>query len=160
MIDRTTGYDPGIEHINWVVPTPLSDPIFTAIFQSVEVSGLAMRSLINATLEDSGDRLIGEVVSVTPQSVHSETSPRGFRIDVEAKSSSGEVALVEVQIKKIPATIERALIYAEQSLTSVAKRGDTLEEVIFAMPRVIVINIIGISAALRWQLSPNCRTAL
>ena len=43
-----------------------------------------MKSLLNATLEDSGDSPVSEVISVTHQSVHSMTSERGFRIDVEA----------------------------------------------------------------------------
>ncbi|MCL1913017.1 MAG: hypothetical protein FWG10_03830 [Eubacteriaceae bacterium] len=70
---------------SWITPTPLSDPVFTAIFQNAAVSGLAMKSLLNAAMDDSGDKAVGEVISVTPQSVHSETGMRGFRIDVEEK---------------------------------------------------------------------------
>ena len=93
-------------------------------------------------LEDSGDNLISEVVTVTPQSVHTDTSSRGFRIDVETKTDNGEIAIFEVQLTPFEATIERALLYSEQSLASGAKRGDDLKQVTSAMPRVIVVNVL------------------
>ena len=142
MKDGTLHFDPSEELDDWVTPTPLSDPVLTAIFQNAEVGGLAMRSFLNATLGDSGDMPVSEVVAVTPQSVHSETSSRGFRIDVEAWTESGEIALVEVQLKPFSATIERALLYAEQALASGAKRGEKLAQVTSAMPKVIVVNIL------------------
>ena len=142
MTNESGLFDQGYELDEWITPPPLSDPVLTAIFQNAEVSGLAMRSFLNATLEDSGDKPISEVVTVTPQSIHSETSSRGFRIDVEAWTESGEIALVEVQLKPFATTIERALLYAEQALASRAKRGDNLSQVTFAMPKVIVLNIL------------------
>ena len=142
MVDDTLPFDPNSELDARVTPTPLSDPVLTAIFQNAEVSGLAIRSLINATLEDSGDKPIREVVSVTPQSVHSETSTRGFRIDVEVRAADGEIVLVEVQRKLFTSTNERTLLYVEQSLASGAKRGVALSEVTAAMPRVIAVNIL------------------
>ena len=126
----------------WITPTPLSDPVLTAIFQNAEVSGFVMRSLLNATLEDSGDKPISKVVTVTPQSVHSDTSSRGFRIDVKTWTEDGEIALFEVQLKPFSAMVERALLYAEQALASDAKRGQELEEVASAMPKVIVVNML------------------
>ena len=33
-----------------ITPTPLSDPVITAIFQNAEVSGLAMRSFLAAAM--------------------------------------------------------------------------------------------------------------
>jgi predicted transposase/invertase (TIGR01784 family) len=101
-----------------------------------------MESVLNAALMDSGDIPIGEVVSVTPQSVHSETGMRGYRIDVEAKTSVGEIALLEVQLKPFAGTIERSLLYGEQSLARLAKRGEALAVVTGAMPRVIIVNIL------------------
>jgi len=142
MTEDTLQFDLGEELDEWITPTPLSDPVLTAIFQNAEVSGLAMRSFLNATLEDSGDMPVSEVLTVTPQSVHSDTSSRGFRIDVEAKTVGGEIALVEVQLKPFSSTIERALLYAEQSLASGAKRGEKLAQVTSAMPKVIVVNIL------------------
>jgi len=142
MADGTLPFDQGEELDVWITPTPLSDPVITAIFQNAEVSGLAMRSFLNATLGDSGDNPVREVVTVTPQSIHSETSSRGFRIDVEACCEDGEIALVEVQLKPFSATVERGLLYAEQALASGAKRGEKLARVISAMPKVIVVNIL------------------
>ncbi|MDR2648130.1 MAG: Rpn family recombination-promoting nuclease/putative transposase [Clostridiales bacterium] len=112
-IDLT--FDPYEELDPRIVPPPLADPVFSAIFQSAEVSGLAMKSLLNATLEDSGDT-----------SIHSETSNRGFRVDVEVKTVSGEAVIVEVQLSPFASTIERSLLYSEQTLAGGAARGEAL----------------------------------
>ena len=142
MQDDFLPFDPDEELEEWVTPTPLSDPVLTAIFQNADVSALAMRSFLNAALEDGGDPPVSEVVAVTPQSVHSDTSERGFRIDVEAWTKAWETALVEVTLAPFAATIERDLLYAEQALAGAAKRGDKLKQAITKIPRVIVINIL------------------
>ena len=54
MIDDIKELDPDEELDPGITPTPLSEPVITAIFQNAEVSGLAVGSLINATLDDSG----------------------------------------------------------------------------------------------------------
>ena len=142
MADDTTKNKNNEEPDEWITPTPLSDPVLTAIFQNAEVSALAMKSLLNAVLMDSGDTPISEVVSVVPQAVHSDTSPRGFRVDVKATTAAGEIAIVEVQLQKFTATVERGLLYAEQALASTARRGEKLPEVISAMPKVIVVHVL------------------
>ena len=129
-----------------ITPTPLSKPVLEAIFQNADVSGLALKSLINATLEDSDDMPIGEVISVIPESVHSETSRRGYRLDVKATSNGNEIALVEVQLSQFSSMVERSLLYAEQALASGAERGMKLSKVISAMPRVISVNVLGVDA--------------
>ena len=86
MNDDMKEYNPSEELDEWITPTPLSDPVLTAIFRNMEVSGFAMRSFLNATFEDSGDTPVSEVVTVTPHSIHSETISRGFRIDVETRT--------------------------------------------------------------------------
>lgn len=134
--------NPGDKKTMDVVPTPLSDPVLEAIFQDANVSGLAVWSLINATLLDSGDKPISEILSVTPQKVHPTTGGRGYRLDVEALTVEGEIVILEIQISPFMSMLERNLLYAEQSLASKAKRGDTLKEAIESMPRVIVINIV------------------
>ncbi|MDR0671481.1 MAG: Rpn family recombination-promoting nuclease/putative transposase [Oscillospiraceae bacterium] len=123
-------------------PPPLADPVITAIFQDASVSGLAMKSLLNASLADSGDALISDVVTVTPQRVHTGTGERGYRIDVEAVTAAGEIVLCDVQLRPFSATNERSLLYGEQSLSGGARRGDTLTVVTANLPRVIVLNIL------------------
>jgi hypothetical protein len=72
-----------------IVPPPLADPVFLEIFLDSEVSGLAMKSLLNACLADSGDEQIGNVVTVTPptrqQWFWHALIPRGRRSDNEQK---------------------------------------------------------------------------
>ena len=65
MLDETKKSGTDAELDADITPTPLSDPVVTVIFQNAEVSGLAMQSLLNATLGDSGDKPIGKVISVT-----------------------------------------------------------------------------------------------
>ena len=142
MIDDELKLYPDDEAAANIVPTPLSDPVLMAIFQDVDVSGLAMGSLVNATLQDSGDNPISEIISVTPQRVHPSTGDRGYRVDVEAKSSDDKIVIFEVQLSPFMSTVERNLLYAEQHLVSKAKRGETLKEVTEAMPQVILINIL------------------
>ncbi|MDR1871235.1 MAG: hypothetical protein LBS60_04785 [Deltaproteobacteria bacterium] len=48
-------------------PTPLADPVIMAIFQSVELSGLAMKSLVNAVLADSGGVHIKSINRYSPK---------------------------------------------------------------------------------------------
>ena len=123
-------------------PPPLADPVITAIFQDASVSGLAMKSLLNASLADSGDTLISDIITVTPQRVHGNTGERGYRIDVEATTVTGEIVLCDVQLQTFPAMNERSMLYGEQSLSGGARRGDKLAIVAAGIPRVIVLNIL------------------
>jgi predicted transposase/invertase (TIGR01784 family) len=124
------------------IAPPLADPVFTKLFQNAEVAGLAMKELLNVTLADSGDMLVSDIISLKPQMVHSDTSERVYRIDVEARTVNGEVAIVEVQLSRFASTIERTLLYVEQALAAHAKPGVSLRDVIAAMPRVVVLNIL------------------
>jgi predicted transposase/invertase (TIGR01784 family) len=135
-------FDPEGELAPNVAPPPLADPVFTKLFLNVEVGGLAMKELLNATLEDSGDVLIGDIISLKPQTIHPDTSSRAFRIDVEATTVKGEVAITEVQLNRFASMIERDLLYSEQAFAMPAKIGAKLKDVIFTMPRVVVLNIL------------------
>jgi predicted transposase/invertase (TIGR01784 family) len=125
-----------------VAPTPLADPVFTKLFQNVEVGGLAMKELVNATLEDSGDVPISDILSLTPQKIHSDTSERAYRIDVEAMTAKGEAVIMEVQLSRFASTVERTLLYVEQALAAPAKAGAKLKDVVLMIPRVVALNIL------------------
>ena len=131
--ETLSSFDPDVELEAWIMPTPLSDPVFTAIFQSADVSGLAMKSLLNATLEDSGDKPVSEVISVTPQSIHAETSMRGYRIDVEAKMVGGEIARTTKSLHHWLTAICRAQDN-KLSLMEVVKMDSQLQEFYKADP--------------------------
>jgi predicted transposase/invertase (TIGR01784 family) len=125
-----------------ITPPPLADPVFSKLFQNAEVGGLAMKELLNATLEDSGDVPIGDIISLTPQSLHSDTSERAYRIDVEAVTVKGEAVIMEVQMSRFASTIERTLLYSEQALATRARIGAALKDVTVEMPRVVALNIL------------------
>jgi hypothetical protein len=59
---------------------PLADPVISEIFKNADLSGLAMRELINAVLTDSGDETIREVIEVTPQKIDPEAQGRSYRV--------------------------------------------------------------------------------
>ena len=92
---------------------PLADPVVADIFKNVELSGLAMRELINAVLMDSGDVLISEVLLVIPQKYYPSAQGRSYRVDVLAKTVNNEIVLLEVQLSSLRITNERSLVYTE-----------------------------------------------
>ena len=61
------------------ISPPLADPILKLIFESVHTGGLAVESLLNSTLLNSGDPPIAEVVSVTPQKIAQGEGERSYR---------------------------------------------------------------------------------
>jgi predicted transposase/invertase (TIGR01784 family) len=146
MEDKTTGKDTESEiseQPDGGLPLPpLADPVISEIFKNVKVSGLAMRELINAVLEDSGDRAISEVIDVIPQKIDPQAQGRSYRVDVTAKTADNEITIFEVQLSRLLITNERSLLYAEQSLGSTAAKGDDWMEIGVKMPRVLVINIL------------------
>jgi hypothetical protein len=121
---------------------PLADPVISEIFKNAKVSGLAMRELINAVLEDSGDKAISEVIDVIPQKIDPEAQGRSYRVDVTAKTADNEITIFEVQLSHLLITNERSLLYAEQSLGSTAAKGNNWRKISAKMPRVLVINIL------------------
>jgi hypothetical protein len=121
---------------------PLSDPVVSEIFRNAEVSGLAMRELINAVLTDSGDRPIREVISVVPQEFHPDAQARSYRVDVTARTQDNEVVIFEVQLSTLLVTNERSLLYAEQTIGENAAKGDKWKNVVAYMPRVLVLNFL------------------
>ncbi|MDR1559442.1 MAG: Rpn family recombination-promoting nuclease/putative transposase [Clostridiales bacterium] len=125
-----------------ITPPPLADPVFSKLFQNAEVSGIAMKELLNATLEDSRNVPIGNIISLMPQSLHSDASERAYRTDVEAVTVNGEAVIMEVQLSRFASTIERTLLYSGQALATRARIGATLKDVIVEMPRVIMLNIL------------------
>jgi predicted transposase/invertase (TIGR01784 family) len=146
MKDKATGKDTESEiseQADGGLPLPpLADPVISEIFKNAEVSGLAMRELINAVLEDSGDRAISEVIDVIPQKIDPEAQGRSYRVDVTAKTADNEITVFEVQLSPLLITNERSLLYAEQSLGSAAAKGDDWWKIGAKMPRVLVINIL------------------
>jgi predicted transposase/invertase (TIGR01784 family) len=121
---------------------PLADPVVAEIFKNAEVSGLAMRELINAILADSGDKLISEVIDVMPQKIDPEAQGRSYRVDVTVKTADNELAVFEVQLSRLRVTNERSLLYAEQLLGSAAAKGDDWLRIGRTMPRSLVINLL------------------
>ncbi|MDR1871901.1 MAG: Rpn family recombination-promoting nuclease/putative transposase, partial [Deltaproteobacteria bacterium] len=126
-----------------IVITPLANPVITGIFQSVELSGQAFRSLVNAILADSGGVLIDEILTVTPESDHhSGLKNRGFRIDVEGLTVNGERIIVEIQLAVFLQMNERILLYINREFNAQTKVGDKLPDTIDSLRRVIVITIL------------------
>jgi predicted transposase/invertase (TIGR01784 family) len=122
---------------------PLADPVLEYAFRNAEVSGLAMRELANATLADSGDEVIDEVISVTPQTTIKGTrGERSFKLDVFARTSGNRFVLLEVQLRRQAFINTRTHIHATKPLKDAADSGDTWGEIAEKLPRVVSINIL------------------
>jgi hypothetical protein len=68
QMDDSESQSPGEERKKPAEPElPLADTVISKIFQDADVSGLALRSLLNAVLADSGDKLVGDVLWVPPR---------------------------------------------------------------------------------------------
>ena len=130
------------QEINTAVPMkPFADPVMEAIFANKDVAGLAAQSLINAVLSNSGDPCIGEITDLTPQKVMSNPLGRGYRFDIEARVGNSELADIEIQFRHMHMN-ERGILHTGRYLDDNAKRGDKMDSVLQAMPRVIIINIL------------------
>ena len=121
---------------------PLADPVIAFIFRSVEAGGNAMLGLVNAVLEDSGDRPISNIISIQPQKQQTGPGERKFRLDVLAETVDNEIVLLEVQIDKQRFFNTRSMVYAMDSLQSRIGKGDTWDDIALNMPRVISINML------------------
>ncbi|MDR2504559.1 MAG: Rpn family recombination-promoting nuclease/putative transposase, partial [Oscillospiraceae bacterium] len=120
----------------------LADPVIAEIFKNADLAGQAMFELINATLEDSGDELISEIIDLVPQRVAPSAQDRGYRIDVLSRTVRNEFIIFEVQLSHLLITNERALVYSDQALSNNTKQGQTWREIAKVMPRVLVVNIL------------------
>ncbi|MDR1871398.1 MAG: Rpn family recombination-promoting nuclease/putative transposase [Deltaproteobacteria bacterium] len=123
-------------------PSPLADPVFGAIFESANLSGLALKSLVNAILADSKDPEIGDVLTVTPQRVHSGVGKRGVRLDVEATTTTNDFVNVEVQLLSFKFISDLLFLYSQMALESNLKRGSKLKDDFKIRPRSISVGIL------------------
>ncbi|MCL2572635.1 MAG: Rpn family recombination-promoting nuclease/putative transposase [Defluviitaleaceae bacterium] len=125
-------------------PSPLADPITSAIFSSVEEAGLAAESLIRETLKSDGnEKLLGKIIRVTPQHSHISPRYRSCRVDIESETDSNEHIIVEVQTSRDPNIMRRDLFTASHIYVKTSNKGDSPTQMATKMPRVIFINILG-----------------
>jgi predicted transposase/invertase (TIGR01784 family) len=124
-----------------VALSPLADPVVAAIFSDIQSAGLAMQSLLDASLAEDGIQ-IGELISVTPQRHYTQPGERGCHIDIEATTNQNERAFFEVQINPDPTILQRNLFSASRALTDSALPGTTHAKLAASMPKVISINIL------------------
>ena len=122
--------------------SPLADPVFTGICDNVDTIDLGLESLVNAVLFDSGDPPIAKVLNVTPQRVTRGEGERTCRVDVEAVTEANEFILIEVQLASFKDMNKRSLLYTQKHLDTHSKKGELLQDVIKAIPRIIVVNIV------------------
>jgi hypothetical protein len=126
-----------------IVMSPLADPVVSAMFADKETAGLAIVSLINAVLEEDGQKIeIEKVVSVTPQRHHSGLKQRGCRIDIEVVTVNKNHVIVEVQMSPESWIMQRNLFAASRIFAETSVPGDTSMEMAVRLPEVIVINIV------------------
>ena len=123
-------------------PSPLSDPILLRMCVDVDTIGLGLYSFVNAVLADKGFPPISRVVAVNPQRVELGQGQRGYRVDVEALTETGERVLIEVQLSTFKGMNERSMLYAQGQFDRGSETGEALGKVVGDIPRVIVVNIL------------------
>jgi predicted transposase/invertase (TIGR01784 family) len=120
--------------------SPLADPVINAIFNNVENSGLAARSLAGCILAEDGI-VIDTVTSVTPQSWYKNIPEmRGTRVDIEVITREKQRILVEIQLSPEP-IMARNLLTFSQIVTSTVKPGSNPYQLEKDIPTVYMINI-------------------
>jgi hypothetical protein len=113
--------------------SPLSDPMVGAIFANAEVAGIAAQSLISAiTAEDNVH--IGNIIEATPK--------RGCRMNVVAKTDSGETTIIAVNFCSDKSTLERDLFSAAQLATESVRTESDAYETPQKLPKIIAINFL------------------
>jgi predicted transposase/invertase (TIGR01784 family) len=107
-----------------------------------------MRSFINAVLEASGDKLIGEILSIRSEVVY-QSVVKGYKramLDVQVIAAGNVLINIEVQLRSPGYNmINRSLFYASNMFQKSVESGVDYSQ----MSRVIVINILG------YHLNPN-----
>ncbi|MDR0395945.1 MAG: Rpn family recombination-promoting nuclease/putative transposase [Oscillospiraceae bacterium] len=126
---------------------PLADPVNAEIFSSKEQAGLAMQTLLNDVLEDSGDTRIGKIITLIPQKYKPAAQGRSYRIDVYAETADNELAVFEVSLDKNSVAVDRSFIYTQQAISQKLPVGVGWRDMPSAMPdRVIMLNILDFEA--------------
>jgi predicted transposase/invertase (TIGR01784 family) len=120
--------------------SPIADPVFGAIFDSVEHAGLAAKSLFGSILAKDSIN-IKEVVSVTSQKTEKLPEQRGYRIDVCVLTDDGKRLNVEVQVSP-DKTIHQRNLLAASLIYSNQREGTTPIQAAKKMNTIIAINIL------------------
>jgi len=122
---------------------PLADPVNAEIFSSVEQAGIAMRTLLNDVLHDSGDPPIARILHLIPQKYEPSAQDRSYRIDVYAETEKNEFVIFEVSLERYLFAIDRSFIYTQQAITQKLPKGVSWRDMPTVMPeRVIMLNIL------------------
>ncbi|GHV06592.1 hypothetical protein FACS1894217_05570 [Clostridia bacterium] len=121
-------------------PWPLSDVLFSKIFENEQHAGIAMRGLINAIYADSGQPLIESVVQMRSQTTElAGAYMRGCRVDVLAKDENGDFISTEVQLSNVKTMNDRSLFNFGNIIQNETPKGASYDE----LPAVTMVNILG-----------------
>ena len=120
---------------------PLADPVNAEIFSSVEQAGLAMRTLLNDVLDDSGDFRIEKILYLIPEKYIPSTPDRSYHIDVYAETAENEYVIFEISLNKYLVVVDRSFIYSQKVITQKLPKGSNWREMPNILPkRVIMLN--------------------
>ena len=123
-------------------PGPLANPVLHEICGDTNGIKFGFESLINAVLADSGDQPIAKVTKVKPQQVQSGKGERTYRVDVAVSTKDNEIIVVEAQLYKFADMDARAMLYIQEYLDIGSKKGESLEDVIKKIPRIIFVGLL------------------
>jgi len=122
---------------------PLADPVNAEIFSNAEQAGLAMHTLLNDVLDDSGDMRIEKIHFLIPQKYNPSAQNRSYSIDVYGETVSKEYIFCEVSLDKYLVVNDRSFIHLLQAATQKLPKGVSWREIPSILPtRVIGLNIL------------------
>ena len=106
---------------------PWLDMVFKQLFGSEENKALLF-SLVNAVLEQAGEKLVVELELLNPYNAKKSRKDKLSIVDIKAKNEAGEWFLIEVQVEMYGYFLKRLLYYWSRHYHSQLKESEQYDE--------------------------------
>lgn len=119
---------------------PMSDIVFKAVFGKEDpTSKILLIALLNDILADENPEPITDITYLNPFNYQEFEEDKLSILDIKAKTNSGEIINIEIQVKKENNYRKRSLYYWSKSYAETITSGETYEN----LKKTIIINILG-----------------
>jgi predicted transposase/invertase (TIGR01784 family) len=106
---------------------PWLDMVFKQLFGSEE-NKVLLFSLVNAVLEQAGEKLVVELELLNPYNAKKSSKDKLSIVDIKAKNEAGEWFLIEVQVEMYGYFLKRMLYYWARHYHSQLKESEEYDE--------------------------------
>lgn len=119
---------------------PMSDIVFKAIFgKEDKTSKELLIALLNDILANENPEPITDISHLNPFNYKDFAEDKLSILDIKAKTNSGEIINIEVQVKREDNYRKRSLYYWSKTYAETISAGQTYE----SLQKTIIINILG-----------------